>query len=59
MQDSVEGLAEVQEDDIICSSVIHQRYNPVIEDHQICQAQFAFSEAMLPVTNHILIFHMS
>ncbi|KAK4813652.1 hypothetical protein QYF61_014951 [Mycteria americana] len=44
MQDSVKCFAQVQADDISCSSLIHQRCNAVVEGHQICQAQFALSE---------------
>ena len=58
MRDSVKYFAQVQVDDISCSSLVHQRCNPIVEGHQICQAQFALSEAMLAVTNHLLIFHV-
>lgn len=34
--------------------LIHQFCNPVVEGHQICQAQFSFSEAMLAVINQLL-----
>ena len=47
---SVRCFAQVQVD-VSCSSFIHQRSNPVVEGHQICQAQFALSEAMLVVTS--------
>jgi len=30
----------------------------ITEGHQICQAQFALSEAMFAVTSHLLIFHV-
>jgi len=30
----------------------------VVEGRQICQAQSSLSEAMLAVTNHLLIFHV-
>jgi len=56
--DSVECFAQVQVDDIICSSLTHQRCSPVIEGLQICQALFALSEAMLAVASHLLIFYV-
>ena len=36
-QDSVICFAQVQVDDIHCSSLIHQHSNPIVEGHQICQ----------------------
>ena len=57
VQDSVKSFAHVQVGDISCSSLIHQHCNTIVEGHQVCQAQFALSEAMLAVSN-ILIFHM-
>ena len=56
--DSVKWFSQVRVDDVSYSSLIHQCSNPIIEDHQICQAQFALSEAMLAVTNHLLVFHV-
>ncbi|PKU36589.1 hypothetical protein llap_13111 [Limosa lapponica baueri] len=56
MWDRVKCFAQVQVDDTSCSSLIHQRCNLTVEDHQIYQAQFAFSEAMLTVTSHLLVF---
>ena len=55
--DSDKCFAQVKVDDISCSSLIHQCCNPAVEGHQICQAQFALSEAMLVVTSYLLIFH--
>ena len=51
MWDSVTCSAQVQVDDVCCCSLIHQCSNPIIEGHQICQAQFALTEAMLAVTS--------
>ena len=51
VQDSIKCFAQVQVDDISCSSLIHQHRNPVIKGHQICQAGFALSEALFAVTN--------
>ena len=56
--DSVKCFAQVQLDNVSYSSLIDQNSNPVVEGHQICQAQFAPSETMLAVTNHLLIFHV-
>ena len=58
MQDCVKCFVQVQLDDVIWSSFILQCSNPIIEGHKICQAQFALSEAMLAVTNHLFIFHV-
>lgn len=57
MQDSVECFAPVQAGDITCSCFI-QHCNPILEGHQIYQAQFTLSEAMLTVSNHHLFFHV-
>ena len=56
--DSVKCFAQVQVDDVSCSSLIHHCYNSVAGGYQICEAQFALSEAMLADTNHLLIFHV-
>ncbi|GAB0190293.1 exostosin-2 [Grus japonensis] len=58
VRDSVKCLAQVQVDDISCSSLVHQRCNPIIEGHQIYQARFALSEAVLAVTSHLLVLHV-
>jgi len=58
MQDSVKRFAQVQADDVTCSSLIHQCCNSVVAGHQICQARFALSEALFAVAIHLLIFHM-
>ena len=58
MWDSVKCFAQVQVDDVSFSSLIHQCCNPLVELHQFCQAQFALSEAMLAVTNVLLVFHV-
>ncbi|NXV23071.1 ATS6 metalloproteinase, partial [Cepphus grylle] len=54
----IKCITQVQVDVLSCSSFIHQHCNPVVEGHQICQAQFAVSEAMLAVTSHLLIVHV-
>lgn len=41
-----------------CSSHIYQQCNCIVEGHKICQAKFTLSEAVLAVTNHLLIFHV-
>ena len=46
---SVKCFIQVQVDDIICSSLIHQHSNPIIESHQIRQARFALSEAIITI----------
>ena len=51
-------FAQVQVDDISCFPLIHQRCNPVMEEHQICQALFSLSKAMLAVTSHLSAFHV-
>lgn len=56
VQDSVKCSAQVQEDDVCCSSPMHHSCDPTAEGQQICQALFAFIEAMLAVTNHCRIF---
>lgn len=58
MWDSIKCSARAQVDDINFSSLIHQYCNPTTES-QIFQALFALSEAMLIVTNHLLVFHVS
>ena len=58
MWDRVKCFTQAQVDDVGCSSLIHQCHNPTIEGHQICQARFVLSEAMLAVTNHLLTFHV-
>lgn len=54
--DSTKCFAEVQADGISHSSLIHQYCNAVVEGHHISQELFALSEAMLIVTDHLLIF---
>lgn len=55
MGNSVKYFAQVQVDDVSCSSLTHQCY--IIECYQICQAQSVLSEPLLAVTYHLLIFH--
>lgn len=54
--DSIEYFTQLQVEGIRCSFFIHQYCNPVIEGHQIWQAWFALTEAMLAVTNHLLAY---
>ena len=53
--DSVKWFAQVQVDDISCSFLIHQHGDHIVEGHQICQARFALSEAMLAITSHLIL----
>lgn len=53
------SFAQVKVADVSCSSLTHQHYNPVVEGHQIGQAELALSEAMLTLTNYLLIFHVT
>lgn len=52
MRDSVKHFAQVQLDNIHCFSLT-QCCHPVKGGHQICQVQFAISEAMLTVSSHV------
>lgn len=54
-QDIVKCFAQVQVDGICCSFLIHHCSNFIIEGYQICQTQFAFNEAVLAVTNYLII----
>lgn len=56
MQDSVKCFPQIQVDYISCSFLIDKHFNPILEGHQIYQAGFAFSRAMLDVT--ITFFHV-
>jgi len=58
MRDSVKCFAQAQVDDTSYSSLAHQHSNTMIEGHQICQALFALSEALLAATSHLLIFYV-
>lgn len=58
MQDSIECFAQVQAGDISHFYFIHHRCNSSVKGHQIGQAQFTLSEAMLAVSNHRLVFHV-
>ena len=58
MWDNVKCFAQVPVDDVSCSSLIHQCCNPIVDSYQICQAQFALSEAMLVLTNRPPLFHV-
>lgn len=51
--DGVKYLAQVQADDVNCSSSIRQCRNPIVEDHQIFKAQSALSAAMVGVTDFL------
>ena len=58
MRDSVECLAQAQLDDVSCPPFVHQHCNPIIEGYHVGQAQFDIGEAMLAVTNYLLIFQV-
>lgn len=58
-QNSVKCFAQPQADADSCSSFINQTCNPITVDHQIFQAWFALSEAMLAITNHLSVYPMS
>ena len=58
VQNSVKCFAQVHVDVFSWSFLTYQRSNSVTEGHEICQAQFALSEAMWAVTSHVLIFHV-
>lgn len=58
VQESTEHFAQVQEDAVSCSFLIHWCCNSILKSHQICHIGFAISEAMLVVTNHLLVFHV-
>ena len=47
MWGTIKCFAQAQVDVVSCSSFRNQTYNPITEDHQIFQAQFALTEAML------------
>jgi len=53
--DHIKSLAQVQADDISCPSFAHQCHCSILEGHHIGQAWSAFSEAMLAVSNLLLI----
>ena len=55
MPGSVKCFAQIQLGDGSSSSFIHCLCNSM-EGHQICQALFALSEAMLAFTKHVLMF---
>ena len=59
VQDSVERFAQVQVDDVYCSTPVHQFRSPIIEGHQTGQAGFPLTEAMLAVTNHLVVDYKS
>lgn len=53
--DCVKCYAQVQVDDSSCFSLIYQCCNPVMEEHQICQALFSLSETiwLSPITSQL------
>ena len=54
------GIAptQVQHLDISCPSFVHRCHNSITEDHQIGHTQSALGEAMLAVSDHLLITHV-
>jgi len=57
-RDHVKGFAEVQEDDICHSSLIHRCHHSIIKGHQIGWAKSALGEAMLAVLGHLFILYV-
>ena len=59
MWDSVKCFAQVQVNDVSCSSFVHWCCNSIIKVHQVCQAWLALGKVMLVTTNHLIsIFHV-
>ena len=58
VQYHLKGLAQVQVDDISCSFFVHWRCHSFI-GHQIGQARPAFAEAVLTVSDHLHILHVT
>ena len=58
MGDHVKGLAENQMDDISCLPFILRCCHSIIECHQIGQAQPSLDEAMLVISDHLLVPHV-
>jgi len=57
--DCVKVLAEeIQVDDIICLTFVHQYHHSITEGHQIGQARPSLGEAMLAVLDHPLTPHV-
>lgn len=54
MLDNIKCFAQIQGDDVSCTSLIYQCCNPITVGGQIFQELFAPSEAMLALTNHYL-----
>lgn len=58
MQGNAKCLAQVQVNDVRCSSLIHKCCNSNVERLQICHSRFALSEDTLSVTSQAFVFHM-
>lgn len=56
--DCVKGLTEVHVVDSCSSSFVHRYSHSTAEGHWISQAQFAFGEAIVTVSNHLPVFHV-
>jgi len=56
--DHVKGLAEDQIDDLSCPTVVHWCHRFFTEGHQIGEAQYSPDEAVLAVSDHLLVSHM-
>ena len=56
VRDQVKSLAEVQVYDISCLPFVH--HHSIIEGHQVSQEQLSLGEAMLAVSDHLLIPHV-
>ena len=55
VKDHVKALAQIQRDDISCSSLVHRCHYSILEGSQNGQAQCALGEATLVVSDHLLI----
>lgn len=53
--DHFKDLAQVQADDITCTSFLYQCCHSIIGGHHIGQARSALCEAMLAVSDHLLL----
>lgn len=53
VQDYVKGLAQVQVDNISCSSFVNRCCHSTTEDHQMGQAPSALGEVVLAVSDHL------
>ena len=56
--DHVKGLAQVQVDDTSCLYFVHQCCHSITEGHQVGQTRPSLGEAVLAVSDHLLIPHV-